>query len=276
MLRQNSEYKIGSYQQIETKNGDLMVKIQLVDTQTDEKHNCVIWEDCLQKIPKKALRVGNIISIIDSDYNDKFNNDKIKQIKLVKEVKIGLSEPERDEAFSKILKIVDSFQNENLKKEITALMLENAEFFKTSPAAKNHHHNYVGGLMTHVLECVDFAKSLFSVIPASINCELILAGAIMHDFGKIFEYMVDMETGVIDIDEEWQKIWISHIYWGFSWANQRGFSELAHIIASHHGIKDYGALVEPATKEADLLYGLDYMSSRVGKLCAEELEKSGV
>lgn len=273
MARKNGEFKIMSFNVSDTKNGDTMAKLQLKDTMTEEIINCVIWQDFLAKIDKRALRVGNIISIIESEYNEKFHNEKIKQVKLIKEAIAGLSLAEREDVFKKILDIVNSFKDENMKNAILKVISADENLFKTSPAARTHHHNYVGGLMQHIMECVDFAKALFPVIPLDINHELILAGCVAHDLGKMYEYIIDVESGVVERDKDWEAVWINHIYWGFGWANQNGLPELAHIISSHHGIKDYGALVEPATREAELFHSLDYMSSTVGKLSVEELER---
>lgn len=139
------------------------------------------------------------------------------------------------------------------------------------PRLQELDHNYIGGLMLHTMECLEFARAIFPVIPVEINHELVIAGCITHDLGKMFEYDIDMESGVVLVNEKFIDEWISHIHWGFSWAHQNGFSELAHIIASHHGIKDYGALVEPATREADFFHELDMLSSRLGRLSVEEL-----
>jgi len=273
VLRQDGEYKIISFSMSETKNGDTMAKLQLKDMQSEETFNCIIWQDFLEKIEKRALRVGNIIFVTDSEYNEKFNNAKIKQIKLIKEASIGLSEADRQVLFDKILEIIDSFKDNKLKNLILEVIFENENLFKTSPAAKTHHHNYIGGLMQHTIECVEFAIAIFPVIPVDINHELVLTGCIAHDLGKMFEYTVDMESGVVAVDEKFITEWISHIHWGFSWANQNGFTCLAHIIASHHGIKDYGALVEPKTREAELFHEVDMLSSRLGRLSVEELER---
>ncbi len=273
VLNKNGEYKINSYQENETKNGDLMAKIQLVDTQTDEKHNCIIWQDYLERIERRALKQGNIISVTEYDFNEKFNNTIIKQVKLVKEARIGLSEGQRDKLFDEIITLIESFKNEKRKNAILEQINQHKDLFKTQPAARRHHHNYMGGLLQHTAECIEFAKALSPVIPMKIDFELVLAGCVMHDFGKIFEYKMNMETGVIDKDEEWLKIWISHLHYGFSWANERGFHDLAHLIASHHGIIDYGALIEPQTGEAEFLHKIDYLSSRVGRISVEELEK---
>ena len=273
MLRQDGEYKISSYQENETKNGDLMAKVQLIDIETDEKHNCIIWQDYLERIERRALKQGNIISVTEYDFNEKFNNTIIKQVKLIKEASIGLSAEQRDELFNNIITLVQGFKDEKRKNAILELINQHKELFKIQPAARRHHHNYMGGLLQHITECIEFAKALFPAIPVDIDEELVFAGCVMHDFGKVFEYRIDTETGVVDKDEEWLNTWISHIHYGFSWASERGFHDLAHLIASHHGIIEYGALVLPQTKEAELMHQVDYLSSRVGRISVEELER---
>jgi len=272
VLRQNSEYKIVSYEEKVTRNDDLMAKLILTDTQTEEKHNCVIWDDCLARIEKRSLKIGNIISVTEFDFKEKFNNCVIKQVKLIKEARLGLSEQQREELFNKIIAVVEEFKDEKLKTFILEWITLHKEVLKTKPAARTHHHNYMGGILQHIWECVEFAKALFPVIPVEIDHELVLAGCVAHDFGKVFEYKMDAETGLIEKDEDWLNAWISHIHYGFSWANERGFHKLAHLIASHHGIIEYDALVEPRTREAELLHKVDWLSSRLGRLSVEELE----
>lgn len=136
MVKQNGEYKIMSFNVSETKNGDTMAKLQLKDPKTDEIFNCVIWQDFLARIEKKTLKIGNIISIIDSEYNEKFNNDKIKQVKLIKEASNGLSESERQVLFNKILEVINSFKDDKLKNAVLEVIFENENLFKVSPAAR--------------------------------------------------------------------------------------------------------------------------------------------
>ena len=120
--------------------------------------------------------------------------------------------------------------------------------------------------MQHIWECINIAKANFPVVFKEINHDLVLAGCITHDFGKIFEYIVDLETGRITKNKDFQKVWINHIQWGFGWANSNSFPELAHIIASHHGLREWNALVEPMTPEANLVHQIDMISSRLGKI----------
>ena len=213
MLRVEKDYQIISLNYANTQSNTRMAKVQIKECESKEVFNCIIWEEYLVKMDKRALKVGNIISIMGHDFNEKFNNYVIKQIQVIKEASIGLSEEEREALFAKILNLVQGFKDEKLKAEILELINQNKELLKISPAAKKHHHNYVGGLIKHILECIDYAKALFPVVNTEIDHEVILAACIIHDFGKMFEYTVDLETGAIEVNESWQDIWINHIHW---------------------------------------------------------------
>lgn len=270
------EFEVKDFKKSKTRNNDTMGNLTLINCQTKETLNCKLWESYLNEIPEKHFRAGNIVKITDGDYNEQYKNCIVKSLELIKEASIGLSEDERQSTFNKMLEVIESLKSVDLRGAIKQVVMENKGKYIISPAAKNHHHNYVGGLMVHTLECIDYAKALFPATPSEINHELVLAGCIMHDFGKAFEYDVDLETGLASIDDDWQKIWISHIHWGFCWANTNGFHDLAHIIASHHGIKEHGALVEPNSREAEMVHEVDMLSSRLGRIKTDQLEKSAI
>lgn len=86
------------------------------------------------------------------------------------------------------------------------------------------------------------------------------------DYNEKYNNYTIVETGMIIKNKDFQKVWINHIQWGFSWANKNGFTELAHIIAFHHGIKEWNTLVEPLTPEANLVHQIDMISSRLGMI----------
>jgi len=177
-----------------------------------------------------------------------------------------LSLAEREDLFDKIFEVINSFKDDKLKKEILNILKMNEELFLNSPAGKDSHHNYAGGLVKHSWECIEYAKALFAVSDVDINQELVLAACIMHDFGKIFEYHIDLETEVIEKNISWKQNWNSHIYWGLSWANTNEFFELAHIIASHHDVLNHSHYItNPDSKEAFMFFGINYLSSNTHK-----------
>ena len=78
---------------------------------------------------------------------------------------------------------------EILKQE---LLQRKEGFKKIMPAAKVMHHNYIGGLLVHTIECVEFAKKNFELFILNLNKDIMIAACILHDMGKIFEYTLNM------------------------------------------------------------------------------------
>ena len=66
----------------------------------------------------------------------------------------------------------------------------------------------------------------------------------LHDIGKIFEYTIDLESGLIDYDEDFRKEWITHSQYGFTICMTAGFKRIAKMIAAHHARTDWGAIVD--------------------------------
>lgn len=273
MLSENLEYRIMSLAFKDTQSNTKMAKLQLKGDQDEEALNCVIWQDVLEKLSGNILKVGNIVKVKRYDHNEQYNNYILYSIDLIREEKLGLSDKEKEELLNKIFEIIESFSNPKLKKAVLEVIVENEELYVLTPAAQKMHHNYSGGLLQHTWECLNIAKVLFGTLYKDIDQELVLAGCIIHDIGKMFEYEYEQQTGSITRNAEFEKVWINHIHWGFSWANQHGLPELAHIIASHHGLKEWKALVEPQTIEAFLVHYVDNISSKMGAISIKDIEK---
>ena len=268
MINYKAEYIIKDFYISDTKAGKKMGKMTLEDTDSKEQLNCILWQEMVESADPKTLRTGNTVRILSGEYKEQYKNTIIKELGLVSEAPTGLESEERDELFKLITDLVGSFKNTELKEALSQIIFENAELFKISPAAVSMHHNYVGGLMQHLWECVQFAQSIFPLFKKGIDLELILAGCLMHDIGKMFEYKVDLESGVIEYSEEFRKNWITHSQYGFSWAMSKGLNQLARIIAAHHGRKDWGAIIDLDDKNLEnelyLVHHIDDLSAKFG------------
>ena len=152
---------------------------------------------------------------------------------------------------------------------------EYKEQIKVAPAAKLMHHNYIGGLMVHTLECLKFAELNINFMDYKINKDNILAACILHDFGKIFEYTIDLETGLIDYDENFKHDWITHSQYGFSICKTHGFDEIARMIAAHHGRAEWGAIIDLNEKDIEpelyFIHLIDNMSAKFGRISVSML-----
>ncbi len=155
------------------------------------------------------------------------------------------------------------------------LIAKNSKAYCSSSAAKAMHHNLMGGLLYHSYRMVKAADSICNVY-TDLNRELLVCGTALHDIGKIEELstsdlgnanytsegrlfghaligieMIDRE--VIDADTKAGK----ETY------NREDIRLLKHLIASHHGIPEWGAIALPAIPEAMVLHNIDMIDSRM-------------
>ena len=174
-----------------------------------------------------------------------------------------------DNMLNRLKKITASIEKGYLRALIEAFW-NDEEFvqkFKIAPAAKKMHHSYIGGLLEHTLSMailVDRIAGHYS----DIDMDLLLAGAILHDIGKIREYEYQFS---IDYSDEGRLL--SHIVIGLEMIDEKvveikGFTEeqlllLKHMIVSHHGTREFGSPEPPKTIEAVLLNYIDEIDSKV-------------
>jgi len=259
----------------DTKAGTKMGKLQLKNPEDGSLLNCILWEEALNRMDSKLFRTGNHLRIVSASFNEKFNNCLVTALELVKEAKMGLEESEREAYYTELTSYFDKIQNEKLRNFLKNHFEEHKELIKVAPAAKLMHHNYIGGLMVHTLECIKFAEINMDAMNYKINRDNILAACILHDFGKIFEYTINLETGLIDYDEKFKHDWITHSQYGFSICKTHGFDEVARMIAAHHGRAEWGAIIDLNEKDIEpelyFIHLVDNMSAKFGKISVSML-----
>lgn len=144
------------------------------------------------------------------------------------------------------------------------------EKFKDWPAAVSHHHAYVGGLLEHTVAVARTARSLAETYAHSgyeVNIPVAIAGALLHDLGKMDSYRLspapEMTVAGTVID---------HIVLGYSAyaslaveynLDERLFAAIGHILVSHHGCREFGSPVLPATPEAMVVSAADELDFRL-------------
>ncbi len=270
MFSTETIYEVVIFSVGDTKAGTKMGKLQLRDTGDSSLLNCILWEETLNRLDPKLFRSGNLLRIVSGSFNEKYNNCLVSAFELIKEAKLGLDKQERDAAFKQLSNYIDSIQNPDLKKFVSEIYLQYEDKIKISPAAKLMHHNYVGGLMVHILECLAFADVNFPLFAAKLDKDEVIAACLLHDIGKIFEYTIDTETGLIDYDEDFRKDWLTHSQYGFSICMNAGFKTIAKMIAAHHGRAEWGAIIDLNEKDLEpelyLVHHLDDLSAKFGKI----------
>ncbi|MDJ0721355.1 MAG: HD domain-containing protein [Desulfobacterales bacterium] len=142
--------------------------------------------------------------------------------------------------------------------------------FKRAPAAKMMHHAYIGGLLVHCLSMAVLADKLAGHY-GGVDRDMLIAGAILHDVGKVREF--DFMTA-IDYSDEGRLL--SHIVIGLEMVEKRlqtladvpreQANLLKHLIVSHHGAPEFGAVEPPKTIEAVLLHYIDEIDSKINAI----------
>lgn len=275
MLDLNAVYEVVTFAIGDTKAGSKMGKLQLRNLSDSTLLNCILWEETLNRLDSKLFRSNNHLKIINGTYNEKYNNCLVSDLILVKEAKLGLDEEQREDLFNKITSYVNKITDKKLAEFVSSLLFEYEEQFKITPAAKLMHHNYIGGLLEHTYECLDIADTVLTRCNNKINPDIVYAACILHDFGKIFEYNVDLETGLIEYNEEFRKDWRTHSQWGFSICMNNGFKDIAKMIAAHHGRTDWGALIDLNEKDNEpfmyIIHHIDDLSAKFGKISIADI-----
>lgn len=210
---------------------------------------------------------GNLNIIIDSLYKINKNycdlNDFIKTPKRSK-----------NELIKVIDKKINTIQDKDLKKLLESIFNDNnfRNKFIYAPSAKLHHHNYISGLLEHTVEVLEICEVVSSQFD-KINGDMLTAGAILHDIGKIRSY--DYDILKIEISED-EKLF-GHIYSSAKMINRKAeklntpkevLDPLIHIILSHHGEmrNGWGSPIDPKTPEALSLHYADNLNAKVQDL----------
>jgi 3'-5' exoribonuclease len=176
------------------------------------------------------------------------------------------------EMTEQIEQTIESFRNEDLRK-LTRGMLEIAgERLKWFPAAQRMHHAERSGLLHHTTDMLRIAEAVLGTYPW-LNRDLLLAGVIIHDLGKIEEMKSDEAGNVTDYTMEGQLL--GHLVRGITNLNRAaektGVSGecvvlLEHMLLSHHGESEYGSPKPPMFAEAEALHWIDMMDARMNTM----------
>ncbi|MCQ2738870.1 MAG: HD domain-containing protein [bacterium] len=269
MFSTETNYEVITFSIGDTKSGTKMGKLQLKEVESGEILNCILWEETLNRLDSKLYRCGNILRIVSGSFNEKFNNCLVSSLELIKEAKTGLEETERNSIYAELIEYINKIKDDKLRTFISEIYTKNKEALLIAPAAKMMHHNYIGGLLVHISECLKYADANMAIFFQKVNKDEVYAACLLHDIGKIFEYKIDTASGLIDYDETFRKEWISHSQYGFSICMNAGFVRVARMIAAHHARTDWGAIIDLNEKDLEsylyIVHHLDDLSAKFGK-----------
>ncbi|MBX9957788.1 3'-5' exoribonuclease YhaM [Peribacillus simplex] len=175
----------------------------------------------------------------------------------------------QEEMMETITQYIFEMRNPNIQRVTRHLIKKYQSEFLTFPAATKNHHEYMSGLAYHVVSMLGLAKAISTLYP-SLNKDLLYAGVILHDLGKVHELSGPVSTvytvegnllghitimvnevgkAAEELDIEAEEIMI-----------------LKHLILSHHGKAEWGSPKPPMVREAEVLHYIDNMDAKINMM----------
>lgn len=192
------------------------------------------------------------------------DEDNVELSKLVKTSPVS-----GEELYDRIHDILETVEDEELRKLTGSLMEKNRDKLVYFPAASKNHHAVKGGLMYHVYRMLLTAQAVCGIYPI-LSKDLLYCGVILHDIAKLEEIDAD-ELGMAD-SYTFEGQLLGHIVQGIKMIDaecrELGISDekrimMEHMILSHHYEPEYGSPKKPMFPEAEILHYLDIVDARM-------------
>ncbi|OGP90640.1 MAG: hypothetical protein A2031_02090 [Deltaproteobacteria bacterium RBG_19FT_COMBO_43_11] len=244
---------------LKDKSGELEGKVwdNAVEFDRQFKKGDVIFIEGKAASYKNSIQIS-IVNIKKSAWEEVESSDYLPVVKA-----------DVNNMFNEMLDYVGKIQNKHLQELLNAFFQDEqtAALFKRAPAAKGFHHIYLGGLLEHTLSVVRLLVKVAEHYP-KLNKDMLIAGGILHDIGKIYEFSYDQ---LIDYSDEGRLI--GHIVMGVEMLNKKIAAipdfpeqlslELRHLLLSHHGEFEFGSPKRPKTMEALVVHYIDDLDAKL-------------
>ncbi len=231
-----------------------------------------VWDNVAEIMPlfeqDDFVKVRGLIN----KYNTRFQLT-VHKLKRLEESEIDYSDylpktaKDVDELWRTLGEFVASFHNVHLKALIENFMrdpeIEHA--YRNAPAAKTLHHAYIGGLLDHVVSLFKICDLACRNYP-QIDRDLLLAGAFLHDIGKVHELSYARSFAYTTRGQL-----LGHMIIELEMLQAKLPPDfppplktlLEHMIISHHGQYEFGSPKLPMFPEALMLHYLDDLDSKM-------------
>ena len=270
-------YKIKSKKLQEAKDGKKFLLLTLEDRTGSVR--AVDWYNA--EANDEKLQVGHVVNVRGKVvyFEERIQINVLNEQDAIKKLSENEYDIERfvksaenvEEMYKSVLRLIDTIRDEDYKTILQRFFVEDKNFvkmFKSSPAGMRIHHAYKGGLLEHSLSVAKLVDSVCRIYN-QLDRDLLVTGALLHDIGKVKEYVVN--SNGIEVTTEGELV--GHIVIGIEMLAQKArgisyekFLKLKHLIASHHGEFEWGSPVLPKTPEALVLHFIENMDSKINRV----------
>lgn len=250
-------------------NGKAYLDLTLADISGDV--NGKMWDTAISPPPPGPVRIRGMM--LEYNGRPQFRVDRLRPVSPEDEFDMGLLVPAAPEPAQDMLDFVlnrvDAIADRELKALVLLLLEESGESLLFYPAAQKLHHAERSGLLHHITGMLRAAQAVCSVYPA-LDADLLAAGVILHDLGKIREMASD-ETGLIS-EYTAEGLLLGHLVEGATAVARAGEKlgtrgelvlMLQHMLISHHDLPEFGSPRRPMFPEAEVLHILDLLDARM-------------
>ncbi|WP_029425164.1 3'-5' exoribonuclease YhaM [Alkalibacillus haloalkaliphilus] len=204
------------------------------------------------------------------------NQLNIRQIRLSNEMDgvrvddfIEKAPVELEEMQDYLTQMIFALENPNIQRIVRAILKKHNDDLLTYPAATKNHHEYASGLIHHIVSMLKIARQMKDLYP-EINTDLLYAGIILHDIGKVKElsspasptYTLEGKMlGHISMMVDEIKVTAEELG-----IEGEEVMLLQHLVLSHHGKGEWGSPKAPIVREAELLHLIDMIDAKMNMM----------
>ena len=259
-------------QSLKTRSGKTYLSLRLMDkTGTIDAKVWEMHNDIQNFEEGDMVKIDGSIVTFQNELQLKINKlRKSREGEYIAGNYIPMTDKDIDSLYAEVQDIIKSITHPQIRQLLEAILVDDkarAEAYKSRSAAKYMHHAYMGGLLEHTLAVANICDYMGGRYK-HINRDILMAGALLHDVGKIYELS---EMPINDYTDDGQML--GHIVMGCEMVSHAVAkipdfphelaSMIKHLIISHHGEYEYGSPKLPCTAEAILLHYADNMDAKL-------------
>ncbi|MEK3763552.1 MULTISPECIES: 3'-5' exoribonuclease YhaM [unclassified Solibacillus] len=245
---------------LQDRSGDIEAKLW----DTNEEHENLYRAQVI-------VKVGGEIH----DYRGK-NQLRVKQIRPTREEEgvqisdlLPTSAIPKEQLFEELNQYFFQIQNPNISRLTRYIVKKFQDQLIIFPAATKNHHDYASGLIDHVVSMLKLSEAICDLYP-TLNRDLLYAGVILHDVGKVIEL-----SGPVGTMYTVEGNLLGHISIMVNEIGQAAHELkiegeevmlLQHLVLSHHGKEEWGSPKKPMIQEAEILHYIDNIDAKMNML----------